>query len=277
MKKKTCVPLLFLVIPRDFCGEITRKETKMRFSKNVLTRLTVWGAMVGAIALQSGIARAQQAPATGDNKVTAIDILLEPDATMVQRATAANAELLKNFPKGYTLGGEHAPHVSMLQRYVYTADLDKVFSAASKVFAKENPTSWKLKAFKYYYIPDKSVGLAGIVIEPSSDLLRLQKELIDAVAPFTAPTGTAAAYVTTPQDPDIIAPLIEYVRVFVPDHSGEHYSPHVTTGVGTIEYLDALLAKPFDTFTFSPVGASAYHLGNYGTAMAKLYSFKLKK
>jgi hypothetical protein len=249
----------------------------MRFNKNVLTCLVVWAAMVGAIALQSGIARAQQAPAGGDNKVTAIDILLEPDATMVQHATAANAELLKNFPKGYTLGGEHAPHVSVLQRYVYAADLDKIFAAASKVFAKENPTSWKLKAFKYYYIPDKSIGLAGIVVEPSSDLLRLQKELIDAVAPFTAPTGTAAAYATTAQDPDIVAPLIEYVRVFVPDHSGEHYSPHVTTGVGTIEYLDALLAKPFDTFTFSPVGASVYHLGNYGTAMVKLHSFKLKK
>jgi hypothetical protein len=248
----------------------------MRLSKNVVTRLTVWGAMVSAIILQSGIAKAQQAPATGDNKVTAIDILLEPDATMVRRATAANAELLKNFPKGYTLGGEHAPHVSVLQRYVYTADLDKVFAAAGKVFAKENPTSWKLRAFKYYYIPDKSIGLAGIVIEPSSDLLRLQKELIDAVAPFTAPTGTAAAYVTTPQDPDIIPPLIEYVRVFVPDHSGEHYAPHVTTGIATVEYLDALLAKPFDAFTFSLLGASVYHLGNYGTAMVKLHSFKLK-
>jgi hypothetical protein len=248
----------------------------MRFSKNVLTCLVVWAALVGAITLKSSIARAQQAPATGDNKVIAIDLLLEPDATMVRHATAANAELLKNFPKGYTLGGEHAPHVSVLQRYVYTADLEKIFAAASKVYAEENPTSWKLKAFKYYYIPDKSIGLAGIVVEPSSDLLRLQKELIDAVAPFTAPTGTAAAYATTPQDPDIVAPLIEYVRVFVPDHSGEHYSPHVTTGVGTIEYLDALLAKPFDTFTFSPVGASVYHLGNYGTAMVKLHSFKLK-
>jgi hypothetical protein len=249
----------------------------MRLGTNVLPRLVVWGAMVSASTLQSGIGRAQQAPATGDSKVTAIDTLLEPDATMVRRATAANAELLKNFPKGYTLGGEHAPHVSVLQRYVYTADLDKVFAAAGKVFAKENPTSWKLRAFKYYYIPDKSIGLAGIVIEPSSDLLRLQKELIDAVAPFTAPTGTAAAYVTTAQDPDIVSPLIEYVRVFVPDHSGEHYSPHVTTGVATAAYLAALLAKPFDAFTFSPIGASVYHLGNYGTAMVKLHSFKLKK
>ena len=249
----------------------------MKLSKYALTRLLLCGTMVGAVALQSGIAKAQQAPVAGENKVTAIDILLEPDATMIQHATAANAELLKNFPKGYTLGGAHAPHISVLQRYVYTADLDKVFAVASKVFAKENPTSWKLEAFKYYYIPDKPIGLAGIVVKPTPDLLRLQKELIDAVAPYTAPTGTAAAYVTTSQDPDIVAPLIEYVRVFVPDHSGDHYGPHVTTGIGTIEYLDALLAKPFDSFTFSIVGASVYHLGNYGTAMTKLHSIKLNK
>lgn len=210
------------------------------------------------------------------NAITAIDILLEPDATMIQHAQADNARLLQNFPKGYSLGGEHAPHVTMLQRYVYTADLDKSFAAAATALAKEDPTSWKLKAFKYYYIPAGPIGLGGIVIEPTPDLLRLQQELIDAVTPFTAPTGTAAAYVTTPQDPNIVPQLIEYVRVFVPDHSGVHYNPHVTIGVGTIDYLNALVAAPFDAFTFLPVGASVYHLGNYGTAMTKLHSFQLK-
>jgi hypothetical protein len=249
----------------------------MKLSKRALTRLILGGIMSCAIATQSGIANAQQAPAPAENKVTAIDILLNPDATMIEHATAANADLVKNFPKGYTLGGAHAPHISVLQRYVYTADLDKVCAAAGKVLAKDNPVGWKLEAFKYYYIPDKPIGLAGIVVKPTPELLKLQQELIDAVAPFTAPTGTAAAYVTTPQDPDIVAPLIEYVRVFVPDHSGDHYAPHVTTGIGTIEYLDALLAKPFDNFTFSIVGASVYHLGNYGTAMTQLHSFKLKK
>ena len=34
------------------------------------------------------------------NSVTAIDILLEPDATMVQHAHADNARLLKAYPKG---------------------------------------------------------------------------------------------------------------------------------------------------------------------------------
>jgi hypothetical protein len=209
------------------------------------------------------------------NAITAIDILLEPDTTMIQHAEADNARLLQNFPKGYSLGGEHAPHISMLQRYVYTADLDKTFAAAATAFAKEDPTSWKLKAFKYYYVPAGPIGLGGIVIEPTPDMLRLQQKLIDAVTPFTAPTGTAAAYVTTPQDPNIVPQLIEYVRTFVPEHIGDHYSPHVSIGVGTVEFLNAMVAAPFDAFTFSPVGASVYHLGNYGTAMTKLHSFQL--
>ena len=210
------------------------------------------------------------------NPITAVDIVLEPDATMIQHAQADNARLLQNFPKGYSLGGQHAPHISMLQRYVNTADLDKFFAAAATVIAKEDPTSWKLKAFKYYYIPAGPIGLGGIVIEPTPDLLRLQQGLVDAVTPFTAPTGTASAFVTTPEDPNIVPPLIEYVRMFVPDHSGTHYSPHVTIGVGTIEFLNAMLAAPFNSFTFSPVGASVYHLGNYGTAMTKLRAFNLK-
>jgi hypothetical protein len=194
---------------------------------------------------------------------------------MIEHAQAANARLLTNFPKGFSLGGAHAPHVTLLQRYVNTADLDRVFEAAAKVLAKENPTTWKLKAFKYYYIPSGAIGLGGIAVESTPDLLRLQQELIEAVAPFTVPTGTAAAYVTTAEDPNILPEVIDYVRVFVPEHSGAKYLPHVTTGIGTKEFLDGMLAAPFDTFTFSPVGASVYHLGNYGTAMTRLHSFNL--
>lgn len=225
----------------------------------------------------SGATIAEQASAVAQSNITAIDILLEPDATMIQRAHDANAQLLKNFPKGFALGGEHAPHVTVLQRYVNTADLDDVYQAAGKVFATEKATSWKLQAFKYYYIPQKPIGLGGIVIRPTPDLLRLQQALIDALAPFTAPSGTSAAYVTTPQDPNILEAVIQYVKVFVPEHSGDHYSPHVTIGIGTIDFLDAMLAQPFDNFTFSPVAASVYHLGNYGTAMTKLHSFELGK
>ena len=63
----------------------------------------------------------------------------------------------------------------MLQRYVRTTDLDKVYAAAGEVLADEKVTSWNLNAFKYYYIPWKDIGLGGIVVEPTDDLLRLSK------------------------------------------------------------------------------------------------------
>ena len=209
--------------------------------------------------------------------ITAVDIVLEPDATMIQHAQAANAELLKNFPKGYALGDEHAPHISVIGGYFYTANLDELFAAASKVLANEKVTSWKLKAFKYYYIPLKEIGLGGILVEPTADLIRLQEELFEAISKFWAPSrsGTAAAFKTTPRDPDINQPTIEAVATYFSQHRGEHYSPHVTIGVGTIDYLNALLAAPFPTFTFSAVGMSAYQFGNFGTAAKQLHSFKL--
>ena len=218
----------------------------------------------GALLAHTGASRAQE------NPVTAIDIALEPDATMIQHAEAANARLLKVFPKGFSLDATHRPHISMLQRYVRTADLDKVYAAAGKVLADEKVTSWKLKGFKYYYIPWKDIGLGGIVVEPTDDLLRLQQELIDAVAPFTEKTGTAAAFVTTPEDPGINQPTIDYVAAFVPEATGKKFNPHVTIGVAPQDYLKEMLAEPFDVFTFSPASASVYQLGNFGTARKEL-------
>jgi len=207
--------------------------------------------------------------------VTAIDILLEPDVTMLQHAEAVNARLLKVYPKGFALDALHKPHITLLQRYVRTADLDKVYAAAGNVLTGKKITGWKLKAFKYYYLPDKDIGVAGIVIEPTADLLKLQQELIEAVAPFKLKTGTAAAFATTSENADIQPFLIDYVAAFVPKSTGEHFNPHVTIGVAPQDYLKGMLAEPFDAFTFSPASASVYQLGSYGTAMKKLNAWDL--
>jgi hypothetical protein len=228
-----------------------------------------------AAMLGSVLGRAEVKAAEPDS-VTAIDILLEPDATMIKQAEAANERLLKSFPKGFALDKTHQPHISCLQRYVKTADLDKVYEAVSKVLAEEKPTGWKLRAYKYYYIPWKDIGLAGIVIEPTDDLIRYQQKLIDAVTPFTEKTGTAAAFVTTKEDPDINQPTIDYVATFVPDASGKKFNPHVTIGLASQDYLKTMLDEKFEAFTFSPVGASVYHLGNFGTARKKLKGWELK-
>jgi 2'-5' RNA ligase len=213
---------------------------------------------------------AQQSP------VTAIDIALEPDATMVQHAMAANARLLKSFPKGFPLDETHHPHVTMVQQFVRTEDLDKVFAAANAVLAKEKPIAWTLKAFKYYYIPAPPFGVAGIVIEPTEDLHRLQDELIAAIKPYTVSTGTPAAFYSEDGGHDIQQELIDYVAKFVTDAAGARFNPHVTIGVATETYLNEMLAEPFASFSFSPASASVYQLGTFGTARKELKALTLR-
>jgi hypothetical protein len=217
----------------------------------------------------------QSVRADEPNPLTAIDIVLEPDATMVRHAEAANQRLLQDYPKGFALDATHHPHISCLQRYVKTADLPKVYEAVGKVLGEEKPTAWTLTAFKYYYIPWKDLGLAGIVIEPTDDIVRYQKKLIDAVAPFTVEKGTAAAFVTTKEDPDINQPTIDYVASFVPNQTGTKFNPHVTIGLASTDSLKKMLEERFETFTFSPVGAAVYHLGNFGTARKELKRWDL--
>jgi hypothetical protein len=242
-----------------------------------LTNFLLKAAMAYAFALLyagNTPAHAADNPAQPD-EVTAIDILLLPDATMLRHAQATNDRLLKVYPKGFPLDASHHPHVTMVQRFVRTTDLDKLYVALDKVFTSGNVTGMKLEAFKYYYMPDKDLGLSGIVVKPTPELLKLEQQVIDAVTPFTVPTGTSAAFFTTPDDPVIQPLLIEYVSTFVPKASGEHYHPHVTTGLASREYLDKMLKEPFESFTFSPVGTAVYQLGQFGTAAKKLKEWDL--
>jgi hypothetical protein len=218
----------------------------------------------------------KQVFASEQTPVTAIDILLEPDATMLQHATANNARLLAVFPKGFALDATHRPHITMIQRFVRTADLDQVYAAVNKILAATDVNAIKLKAYKYYYAPAGVVGVAGICARPTPEIIQLQAKLIGAVAPFTVETGPIGAFTAPHNDSATDAALIQYVSTFVPKQTGQHFNPHVSTGVASREYLDKMLAEPFESFSFSPAGAAVYQLGPYGTAAKKLKEWKFK-
>jgi hypothetical protein len=214
-------------------------------------------------------------PAT-QSEITAIDILLEPDATMLQKCAANNARLLGVFPKGFALDATHTPHITMLQCFVRTTDLDKLYAAEEKVLAAANIIAIKLEAFKYYYAPAGATGVAGICAKPTPEILKLQADVIATAKPFMQETGTIGAF-TAPHDNSAIdAALIGYVATFDPKMSGANYNPHVSTGVAPREYLDQMLAEPFEPFTFSPAGAAVYQLGPFGTAAKKLKEWDLQ-
>jgi len=92
------------------------KNTAISIGQFWIIKLSLACACV-VLGLGTGDATAQPAATAADTSITAIDILLLPDATMIQHAEAVNNRLRSVFPKGY------------------------------------------------YYIPDKDLGLSGIVIK----------------------------------------------------------------------------------------------------------------
>ena len=227
-----------------------------------------------ALSATLALAAATVTPSVATEPVTAIDILLEPDATMLTRAIAANQRLHENYPQGFPLDATHQPHVTILHRFVKTADLENVYAAVGEVLAEFD---WKLKAYRYYYSLWEGLGIAGIAIEPRDDLVEFQRKMPDAVAPFTVEAGTSAAFVTTPEEPEINRATIDYVTAFVPTQVGQNFNPHVTIGLAHEGFLKKLLDERFEDFTFSAVGLAVYQLGNFGTARKKLRGWELKR
>jgi len=247
--------------------------------RNILTFLLVFA--LASVLMQQVIAQVSTNQTSGkqesavqstDDNLIAIDVLLEPDQTMIDKAKASNARLRGDYSAGYALDATHAPHVTMLQRYVRVKDLDALTTALTKVFATERPTELQLKAKGYEYTVWSGVAVTIFVVERTPELMRLQQKVSDTVAPFSVSSGTSAAFIDTPSNSEIVG----YVEQFVPKSSGEHYFPHVTLGVAHEDFVKQMKAAPFEAFSFGPKGVAIYQLGNFGTASKKLWEYQAK-
>jgi phosphoserine phosphatase len=207
---------------------------------------------------------------TGDNLV-AIDILLEPDQTMISKSRVVNARLRENFPAGYELDISHAPHITLLQRFVLTKDFDTVTAALTKVMAVERPTELRLNVKGYEYVIWGGKAVTVFIVELTPELMRLHQKVIDAVAPFSVSGGTAAAFSGTGINPETIG----WVETFIPNSSGVNYVPHVTVGVANEDFVKRMKAEPYENFTFRIEGVAVYQLGNFGTAAKMLWQHRV--
>jgi hypothetical protein len=200
--------------------------------------------------------------------LTAIDILIDPDDAALARAREVNARVLRSMPQGWVLDHTHQPHITTLQRYVRTADLDQVYDAIEKTVAATDMASLSYQAVK---ITHADWGFPGygptvLLVQVDSHVLDFQANLVAAVAPFVEAGGTAAAFVTDPGE-TIEPTIIDWVKAFVPNQIGEgNYLPHITVGVAKFDDLKVIEAEPFEAFAVHPASVSVYHLGNNGTA-----------
>jgi hypothetical protein len=203
----------------------------------------------------------------------AIDVLVEPDATMIAAAHAVNARLREVYPEGYSLDESHAPHITLLQRYVREPDLGRVTAAVAQVLLETDPRALQMRAIGYEYVVWAGVALTGIAVERSPDLVRLHERITEAVAPFAVSGGTSAAFAQGPGSSAINAETMAYVENFVPKVSGANYAPHVTVGVGPESFGRELNAGGLTPFMFGARGVAVYRLGDFGTAQKRLWGW----
>lgn len=147
--------------------------------------------------------------------LTAIDILINPNEEMIARAKAINARMLESVPTGFALDEHHMPHVTTLQRYVRSADLDQVFDAVAGVVETVDVSSLELTAVGLLHLAIAAipgVGITAIKVQPSPEVLDFQAKLIEAVKPFTGSGGTADAYVRTEAEPDINQDTLDFIE-----------------------------------------------------------------
>jgi hypothetical protein len=200
------------------------------------------------------------------SSVLAIDVLLEPDARMLAQAEQNNARLRTAFPDSFALDDQHRPHITLLQCFVARKDLEPLYAALEKAIRAANLAGMELQAVRYGYTPGPGMGIAGIWTAVTPQLLALQANVIAAAVPFMSPTGTIEAFTQGHGNPAFDTALIDYVAHFVRKAAGEHFEPHVSTGIATIPYLDAMMAEPFEPFRFASASAAVYQLGPFGTA-----------
>ena len=207
-----------------------------------------------------------------EGDLIAINILIEPDAATRELARVMNARLRQAMPEGFALDATHMPHVTVLQRYVRSAELEQVLGAIEAIVADPDLTSLRLRATRIAYAEwdPQGIGISSLMLGRDSRLLEAQAGLIVAVAPFAAAGGTATAFATDRDDPSINAATQRYVERFVPDHSGSRYEPHLSLGMGRLGALDALAAEPFEPCDVRARAVAVFQLGNNGTARRRL-------
>lgn len=200
----------------------------------------------------------------------AIDILIEPDATMMEKAGEWNERLRSQLPQGFELDAAHAPHITLLQTFVSRGDMDAILEAVSETSSRFKMEALKMEATGLYHLPAGDIGLQGILIEPSEELHAIQNAVIAAVEPFRRPATGEEAFVPDPSGAAFEPLLFTYVDTFVAEQSGDKFNPHVTTGAGPIGWVEAREAEPFEPFTFGAKGIAVYQLGNFGTAAERI-------
>jgi 2'-5' RNA ligase len=194
----------------------------------------------------------------------AVDVVLLPSEELMDKAIAANKELLKQYPDKIILNKENClPHISLAMGCIDQIHISDAVEIISSIAEKYSPEILKFTGFS---TSTNSVGekVAVAIIEKAKLLQSLHEEVMIKLAQYLSYDITENMLLSEKVDESALL----WIKNFPENSSFKKYYPHITLGYGKLENF----SFP-NTFTVSRLALC--HLGNHCTCRKILISIKL--
>lgn len=196
----------------------------------------------------------------------AVDVVLLPDETMMDRAIAANRELVKKTGEKIVLNKENClPHISLAMGCVDENDIAAVGAVLKEIAEKTSLTELNVIGVQ---TSTNSVGekVSVFEVEKTNELQVLHEEVIENLTPYLSYDATADMLYNPSE---VGRSTLLWIKNYRAKSSFENFFPHITIGYGEIDDLSFPIK-----FRASPLALC--HLGNHCTCRKILISTELK-
>ena len=188
----------------------------------------------------------------------ALDVAILPPPSVSKRAIELSAALSTADSQGLRLDDDRLPHITLTQQFVSVQDIDAVLTKVEATVTNYDTLSLNVTG------PGRGTSSVWMSIAQTLDLVKLHRELMDALSDFERPDGTSAAFVDGDARPGDVA----WVAGFRRSSSYAAFRPHITLGhSSTLPTVDPL--------AFEASTIAACQLGKFCTCRRVLRRWEL--
>jgi len=197
----------------------------------------------------------------------AVDVVLLPEETMMNRAIEANAELVKKLGCKIVLNKQNClPHISLAMGTINETDIGNI-GKILKAVAKEN----FLGDFKIVgvHVETNAVGqqVSAFIVEKTDRIQSLHERIMNGLAPYlSSDVDRTMMYPSG----EIAESTLLWIRNYREKSSFQNFSPHITIGYGQMQ-------NRVPQIEFAATKLALCHLGNHCTCREILVSIELKR
>jgi len=186
----------------------------------------------------------------------AVDVVLLPSEEMVEKAIAANKELLNLYAGKIVLNKESClPHISLVMGCIDEKDIDEI-DIILKTIAKETTFLVYLSAIGIHIGTNRAGEKVSVLqIEKTEALQLLHEKVMKRLARYFSYDVKAEMVLSSSE---ISESTLDWIKNYPEKSSFEKFFPHITIGYGEIDNFSFPIA-------FKVSKLALCHLGNHCT------------